>query len=136
MPRMQGPVSSEGMLADYALFKNLVRRLCDDWDEMYLIPARSPHVKVREDGKHVHITHADTTQTLPSGDCLILPVSNVTLEELSRLMLENIVNDEVNGGVVARCGLVEVMVKISSDGGRGQWASSTWRIGEGVCVPP
>jgi 6-pyruvoyltetrahydropterin/6-carboxytetrahydropterin synthase len=120
------------MLADYSLFKNLVRKLCNAWDEMYLIPSESPHVTVRQDGKHVLVTHADTTQTLPAGDCLVLPVTNVTLEELSRLMLENIVMDDM----VARFGLVEIVVRISSDGGRGQWASSVWRVGEGVCVPP
>jgi hypothetical protein len=45
-----GPVAADGMIANYAVFKERVRVLCDSWDEMYLIPSLSPYVTVRHEG--------------------------------------------------------------------------------------
>lgn len=36
---LTGPVSDEGMVADYAVFKKLVRKQCDEWDERLLAPS-------------------------------------------------------------------------------------------------
>jgi 6-pyruvoyl-tetrahydropterin synthase len=44
-----GPVAADGMIANYAVFKERVRVLCDAWDEMYLIPSLSPYVTVRQE---------------------------------------------------------------------------------------
>jgi GTP cyclohydrolase I len=134
---LTGPVSAEGMVADYGIFKRLVREQCDAWDERYLIPERSPHVVVERDGGQIKVTHGGTTHAIPDFDCLVLPVTNVTLEELSRVFLEKLVGGGgggETGGPIDQFGIVSVTVKISSDGGRGQWASSTWRRGQGMCV--
>ena len=47
--KVTGPVARDGMIANYAVFKHRVRRLCEAWDEMYLIPAHSEYVTVRQE---------------------------------------------------------------------------------------
>jgi len=58
------------------------------WDETYLVPGESPFVQIEQGGGRVRITHNGVTQDLPAGDCCIIPVRNVTVEELSHLLLQ------------------------------------------------
>jgi len=119
-----GLVGSDGMVANYAILKKRVRELCALWDETFLVPGQSPHVQVVQEGGRVKITHNGVMQDLPADDCRILPVRNVTVEELSHLLLQNIVGEK--GGWCNEQGILRVQAQVSSDGGRGQWASSTW----------
>jgi 6-pyruvoyltetrahydropterin/6-carboxytetrahydropterin synthase len=112
----------DGMMADYGAYKRAVMELCKRWDETFLLPQASPHLQLRHDGTHVHCRFADEDFSFLMRDVTLLPVANVTLEELSRLLGEALVAD---GQQLKRDRIHGVVVKCAS--GPGQWSSWRWR---------
>ena len=140
--RFTGPVAGDGMVSNYALFKSRVRALCQKYDETYLVPGDSPHIKIAyaesASGDHIiRITHNGLAQELPADDVRVLGVTNVTLEELSMLLLQEVVAPSPGGeGSWAEAhGIIAVTVQVSSDGGRGQWAATSWNMQYGFGCP-
>jgi len=119
---LTGTVDDNGMLADYGGYKRDLQQLCDGLDEYFLLPAASPHLTLRDDGPD-RIEAIFDGQAIPflRKDVLVLPVRNVTLEELARYLVSEIASDD---GRLARDRLTEIVVKVSS--GPGQMASHRW----------
>jgi 6-pyruvoyltetrahydropterin/6-carboxytetrahydropterin synthase len=123
---LRAPVGDGGLCFDYNIAKRHLRALCDSLDEYVLIAGRSPHLEIREDGDQLRVRFADETLLLPASDTLVLPVANITAEELSAYLLAQL----TERGLVAEHDLTELTVTVSS--GPGQSGSTTWRDGEGI----
>jgi 6-pyruvoyltetrahydropterin/6-carboxytetrahydropterin synthase len=113
-----------GMVVDYAVLKDVVTRICDSLDEYFLLPLRSPHLQVREEGDHVIAQFGAETLQFLRRDVKLLPLTNITVEELSSWVLGE-VRREVPGEVLAA--IVELSVRVAS--GPGQGATVRWRSG-------
>jgi 6-pyruvoyltetrahydropterin/6-carboxytetrahydropterin synthase len=103
---LDAPVENDGMVSDYNEFKTVIRRLCAEWDEFLLVPTRSPHVDVKlvtvvgsaaedatpapPDRRCVKIMFNGEEIVLPEGDVKLLPVANITVEELSALLVSKV----------------------------------------------
>ncbi|MCB9541295.1 MAG: 6-carboxytetrahydropterin synthase [bacterium] len=118
---LTGEVQPDGLIADYRRYKRRLKELCDAWDEVLLLPAASPYLTVEPGESEVTIRFAGKRMILPREDVLLLPIRNITLEELSWLLLQALVADEA---AALRDRLVEVVMRVSS--GPGQWAASRW----------
>lgn len=116
-----GEVCGDGLIADYRLYKHRIQAMCDAWNEVLLLPARSAHLDVQLDGDEWVARFAGRRMVLPRDDVMLLPVANITLEELSWLMLERLVAD---GDALAEHRIVAVEMRVGS--GPGQWAVSRW----------
>jgi len=117
---LTGVVDDNGMLFDYVGYKNRVRELCKSWNETFLLPGESPHLVVEEDDGEVRaLFNGEVIRFLPR-DVTVLPVKNITLEELSMLFGQRLTDDEAQ---LRKDGVQAVEVKCAS--GPGQWAS--WR---------
>lgn len=77
--------SQLGMAFDFNLVKPIIRDLCDRMDERILLPTRSPFVSVKSlpEGQ-VQIGFNGKHYSFPADDTLLLPLANVTTEELAR----------------------------------------------------
>ncbi len=117
---LSGPVGDDGMMADYTRYKDLIERLCADWNEYFLLPSASPLLRLEEEGDRLEAVFGDERIPFLRKDVLLLPVRNVTLEELAVLVLRRVRHrvDELGDPVD------EVEVKVSS--GPGQSASARW----------
>lgn len=115
-------VLEDGLAFDYRIYKELVRTLCGEWNEVFLLPGASPHVALEQLDGQVVAVHGGERIPFLERDVLILPVANVTVEELSRLLLERILE-----GVPEAHGqrLDGLLVKVFSS--PGQSASAEWR---------
>ncbi len=82
-----------GMCFDYGLYKDRVVALCRELNEWVILPTRSPHLRIEEDGGHVY-AHFDG-QRIPflRGDVLLLPIENATLEEFAWWFLQRLAED-------------------------------------------
>lgn len=82
-----------GMCFDYGLYKDRVVALCRALNEWVILPTRSPHLRIEEDGDHVY-AHFDG-QRIPflRGDVLLLPIANATLEEFAGWFLQRLAED-------------------------------------------
>ena len=114
-------VADDGLAFDYAIYKRKIFDMCREWNEYFMLPEHSPHLRLEHTDEYL-IAHFNG-ERLPFlyKDVLILPVTNVTVEELSRLVLQRLVEYRKAEGHALVSG---IEVKIFS--GPGQSASATW----------
>lgn len=114
-------VGDDGLAFDYAIYKRKLFDMCLQWNEYFLLPERSPHLRLEKTDDYL-IAHFDGDR-IPFlyKDVLTLPVANVTVEELSRLLLERLVQYRDEAGHELVTG---IEVKVFS--GPGQSASAEW----------
>lgn len=117
--RIVAPMGPNGFSADYNVYKTRLKKLCDALDEYMLLPENSPYQSLEVTDDEVIATFAGQKLRFPRAETLILPVVNVTVEELAHYLLEQLLMlsepDE---------GLVEVEVGVSS--GPGQTGAAIW----------
>jgi len=118
---IEGGVSDNGMLADYGGYKRWVIGRCHAWNETFFLPGESPYLRVERHERGITAHFADEQIPFLARDVTVLPVKNVTLEELARLFGEGLVADDAK----LRADDVHALtVKCAS--GPGQWASWRW----------
>lgn len=113
-------VKEDGMAFDYVLLKRVLKALCDDLDERVLLPELSPHLRLEREGGIVWARFGGERIPFLERDCLPLPVRNVTIEELSTLLLSRLVDRPE----VQDRGIRAMELGVSS--GSGQWAFAHW----------
>ena len=84
---MEVLLHENGMAFDYRIYKNKLRELCQQLDRRFLLPSQSCYLKIEEVGD-MWIGHFNQ-EKIPflKRDVLILPICNVTIEELSHWFL-------------------------------------------------
>ncbi|MEK7355301.1 MAG: 6-carboxytetrahydropterin synthase [Bdellovibrionota bacterium] len=73
-----------GMAFDFNLVKPLVRAVADRLDERVLVPENSPYLTIQKSADRIVATYGAKKYDLPAADVILLPVVNVTSEELAR----------------------------------------------------
>jgi 6-pyruvoyltetrahydropterin/6-carboxytetrahydropterin synthase len=124
---LTGEVLTDGMLADYDIFKASALQQCRAWNETFMLPGHSRHLSVERDARGDVLARFNGEELrFLARDATILPVENVSLEELARLFGENLVGD---GERFRSNRIHHVKVKVSSE--PGQWCSWEWRAEHG-----
>ena len=119
--RAGGPIDANGLCFDYTRLKTRLRALCDALDETLLIATRSPHLEVHDNGREITLAFADETLRFPRRDVKLLPIRNVTVEELAHWFADTLTTD----GDFASLPIETLTVRLSS--GPGQWAETNWQ---------
>lgn len=120
--RLTAPVDDNGLMFDYGPLKKHLKALCDRLDERVLLPMHSAHLAVREIANTVQVHfNGEAIIRLPAEDALVLPVKNITVEDLSQYFLELLLEYDY----IKRQSIRQMMLGISS--GVGQWGESCWR---------
>jgi 6-pyruvoyltetrahydropterin/6-carboxytetrahydropterin synthase len=104
------------------IYKKKLIELCRAHNEYFLLPLHSPHLKVEARGERIVAHFAGEEILFPKQDVLLLPVANVTVEELSNYLLGKLLefkNERSDGEVLA------MVIKVFT--GPGQGASASWR---------
>ena len=117
--RIVAPMGDNGFSADYNVYKDRIKALCDELDEYMLLAGDSPYQQIEDAGDNYSVTFNGERMSFLKSDTLVLPVRNATVEEFSSYLLDKLV-DRSQGE-----GLVEVELGVAS--GPGQRASALWR---------
>ena len=117
--RIVAPIGSNGFSADYNVYKNRLKQLCDGLDEYMILAAESPYQSVEEAGACFRVTYGKEEMLFLRSDTLLLPISNATVEEFSHYLLQQLL--EASAGDDLR----EVDLCVAS--GPGQKACAGWR---------
>jgi 6-pyruvoyltetrahydropterin/6-carboxytetrahydropterin synthase len=112
-----------GMGVDYGVYKKQLVALCKAWNEYFLLPGRSPFLEIVESENTVTARFGDEDIPFLKTDVLVLPIANVTLEELAGLLLEKVVKVRDSLGHTQIEGII---IKVFS--GPGQNASAQWAV--------
>lgn len=86
-------IEHNGLSFDYRTYKKKMQALCDQLDRHFLLPSQSPYLKLEEDGEYL-LGHFDGKK-LPflKDDVIVLPLTNITIEELSHWFLQQLIQD-------------------------------------------
>lgn len=114
--------NEDGMSIDYRVYKEKMRCICKTLDEIVIIPGLSKHLAITETEKHVQIEFNSECTSFLKRDILVLPIKNVTVEELSKWVIQQIISDKI---YYANEDLLAINVKVFS--GPGQSGSASWK---------
>lgn len=78
----------EGLAVDFNIVKPIIKEICDLIDEHILIPEKSPHIGLEMDSDQVQLIFSEKSYSLPREDVLVLPLVNISSEELARYVCE------------------------------------------------
>ena len=122
--RLVAPLGNNGFSVDYNVYKNLIKMACDALDEHMVLAQNSPYQSICEENGEYIVSFDKERFRFLSRDTLLLPITNVTVEELSYYLLDKLRDDLI------RDGLLELDICVSS--GPGQQACACWSTDEGL----
>ena len=70
--------------------KSAIAQLCDEWKEHVLIAGANPRLEVLRDSDEYEIRLCGQRYVFPRGDVLVLPVDNISVEQLAHHVCETL----------------------------------------------
>lgn len=114
-------VEENGMTFDYRYYKERIHVLCRHLNQTFLMPQFSPYLEYAEDEEHYYFTFNHKRIPFLKEDVTLLPVTNITVEELSRWFVNELIKDHAE---LDRHRIQNIVVKVSS--APGQSANHQW----------
>jgi|TARA_B110000977_G_scaffold194856_1_gene272239 6-pyruvoyltetrahydropterin/6-carboxytetrahydropterin synthase len=114
------PMHDDGLTFDYNILKKAVKQLCDDLDEQVLMPTRSPYLEIDEQDDYTYIVFNGERIPFLQRDLTLLPIRNITVEELAQYLLGKLLERED----IQALDIDNMLLRCAS--GEGQWASAKW----------
>ncbi len=112
-----------GLLVDVADIKLAIRTWCRLLDSRTLVASRCPHLEVERDGEALEVRYAGRRYRLPAAEVVLLPIANVTVEELTRLLWQDLAAGVDIGDSrrvdLPRSQLTELAVRVEETAGQG-----------------
>ena len=86
-------LNDNGMAFDYRLYKKKLHALCEQLDRRFLLAGQSKYLVIKEEGDMLIAHFGKERIPFLKRDALILPITNVTIEELSHWFLQELIKD-------------------------------------------
>lgn len=115
-------VEENGMTFDYRYYKERIHKLCRYLNQTFLMPQFSPFLEYAEDKEYYYFTFNHKKIPFLKEDVTLLPVTNITVEELSRWFVNELIKETEE---LDRHRIDKVIVKVFS--APGQSASHEWQ---------
>jgi 6-pyruvoyltetrahydropterin/6-carboxytetrahydropterin synthase len=81
---IEGEPDSNGIILDFIELKKAAHRITDRIDHRMLLPADGTSMKIRKLGREYTVRFNGRRYVIPASDVVMLPLINVSAEELSR----------------------------------------------------
>lgn len=114
-------IGENGLMFDYRHYKKRIHELCRELNQIFLMPMYSPYMTYEEEGEYYYFTFDNKRIPFLKEDVKLLPVRNITVEELSRWMVEALTE---NQKALDEHLINQITVKVFS--APGQSGSYTW----------
>ena len=114
-------IAADGITFDYNILKEALKALCDELDEQVLIAENSPHLTIERDDEYTYVLFAGERIPFLPRDLTLLPIRNITVEELSHYLLDRLLALPR----IRELELIDLHLRCAS--GDGQWAKASWQ---------
>lgn len=111
-----GPLDENQYVVDFIAFRDALAELVRQLDHHVLLPTTHPLIEVREDEVEVVVSFRTKRWVFPREDCMLLPISNTTAEQLAwwvATRLQEIMRPKVSAGIQ--------WLEVGIDENHGQW---------------
>ena len=115
--RLEGDIGADGMVMDFVVLKKKLKEFVELLDHRTILPGRSEDVKLTIDGDSVEAVSCGKRYVFPLMDVVILDIPNTTAEEMTRFMVNDMV-DKVEFPPNVR----KVAVGMDEERGQTAWA--------------
>ncbi|MFN7904822.1 MAG: 6-pyruvoyl trahydropterin synthase family protein [Pseudobdellovibrionaceae bacterium] len=109
-----------GFFIDFNVFKKHIKSRLDQWDEMVLLPAQHKDMKITVKSPSMEVRFRDRFYVFPENEVVLLPLTNTSVEQLSRILAEDFFQE------FKQYQIKEVCVSVEET--RGQGASTVVRV--------
>lgn len=86
-------ISDNGMSFDYRVYKQKLLSICQKLDRHFLLPNQSKYLRLEDTGDMLLAHFNNEKIPFLKRDVIILPISNVTIEELSHWFLQQLLQN-------------------------------------------
>lgn len=87
---VEGEPDERGLVVDFLELKRLLKRMFEGYDHCLLLPSNNPALKRLSEGESTRISVHGREFEFPSEDVVWLPVVNTTVEELARIIADEV----------------------------------------------
>lgn len=108
-----------GFFVDFNVFKKWIKQRLDQWDEHVLLPGDNLEMQFGESEGVLEVRFRERFYAFPRNEVILLPVVNTSVEELSRILAEEMILE------FSKFGVSQIRVYVEET--RGQGASTTCR---------
>lgn len=127
---LTAPLNEPGITFDYAVFRQKLADLCRSIHSQFLLPAQSPYLQIVEQGDHYRVTFDQKYMLLLKEDVKLMPLSNITIEELSHWFIDQLVLDK---DFLNQYHIAALSVKVFN--GPHHSAKAKWKNGSEKAIP-
>lgn len=85
-------MESSGYFVDFSDLKKLIKARLDQWDEIVLLPGLNSEMIFSEKGDSLEVKFRDRFYVFPRQEVLLLPVTNTSVEQLSRILAHDLLS--------------------------------------------
>lgn len=107
-----GDTEDKGFFIDFNVFKKFIKARLDVWDEMVLLPGKHPDMKFSVKSPSLEVRFRDRFYVFPENEVHLLPVTNTSVEQLSRLLAEEFFTE------FKKYGVSEILVQVEETAGQ------------------
>lgn len=86
-------VDEAGITFDYRIIKNKLMEICSSLNSYFLLPTQSPYLSLSENGDYIEAIFDGKKLVFLKEDVKLLPIKNITLEELSDWFLAEMLSN-------------------------------------------
>jgi 6-pyruvoyltetrahydropterin/6-carboxytetrahydropterin synthase len=80
---IEARLSKHGLVLDFKVAKPIVREICDELDEHWLVPGEHPVLRWEERDGRIDVTYLERRYSVPRDDVIVLPINNSSSENLA-----------------------------------------------------
>ena len=99
-------VEDNGLSFDYRYYKEKLFHLCRELNQSCLLPTESNYLQIREEGDFLYAEFNGETIPFLKKDVTLVPISNITVEELSGWFVSKLSEDKT---VLAQHNIKEIV---------------------------
>ena len=115
-------LNDNGLAFDYRIYKKKIQALCDKLDRRFLLASQSKFLQLEQTDDMCIAHYGSEKIPFLKRDVVILPVTNVTIEELSHWFLNQLTED-----TQALAAHKIQKIKLSVYNGPGQSGAAKWK---------
>ena len=89
--KIRGKPDSKGIIMDFSLVKDTLKKIINILDHKVIIPEKSKSIKIEKQEDNVKISLLEKSYVFPISDCVFLPIKSSSAENLASYILESFV---------------------------------------------